>query len=270
MTVAAHSMIDVLLLEPFHILVLNCSTNAMYLITRMSEPYATRSHTSMMTASSNSLHHFIIWNPKKPDPIAASDDHPAPCKETKIAANSEAQQAKETKRDSPQTLAVAIDYRLIVDKESQIREFTSIKCDTAKQLATDWIDDVAISSHYQAYKQTLIDVLSQFELMWDGHHGRLTISKHRMKLFQPDTVPKHPAPSRDGPKTYIFKKGEIDEMLAEYFMELVQTEWAVLIVFVPKTNGTLRFSVNFCKPSTFTKRDSYRIPCMDEYIDPLG
>lgn len=60
------------------------------------------------------------------------------------------------------------------------------------------------------------------------------MTKHHIKLLQPDTAPLHSAAFWAGPQTRKFEKVEIDNILAENIIEPVQTEWAALIVFVSK------------------------------------
>lgn len=46
-------------------------------------------------------------------------------------------------------------------------------------------------------------------------------------------------------------------------------EWAVPTVFVSKKNETLQFCIDYRELNAVTKRDSFPIPHMDEYMDPL-
>lgn len=82
-------------------------------------------------------------------------------------------------------------------------------------------------------------------MIWNGHHGRITKTKHKIKLLQPVTVPAHLAFYLAGPKTFEFENAEIYEMLAENIIELAQTEMAATIIFVPKKDRTFPFCVNY-------------------------
>ena len=53
-------------------------------------------------------------------------------------------------------------------------------------------------------------------------------------------------------------------------IEPATKEWASPVVFVPKSDGTLRFCVDYRKLNAMKIRDSYPIPRMDECIDYLG
>ena len=47
------------------------------------------------------------------------------------------------------------------------------------------------------------------------------------------------------------------------------TDWAALVVFAPKKDGTLQFCVDYRRLNALTVRDTYPIPRMDECIDSL-
>lgn len=96
------------------------------------------------------------------------------------------------------------------------------------------------------------------------------MTKHRIGLIKPDTVPIHSAPYRAGPKTSKFEKAEIDRMIAENVIDTAQTKWAAPIVVVLKKDETLRFCFDYQNLSALTRRESYPIPRMDECIDSLG
>lgn len=59
-------------------------------------------------------------------------------------------------------------------------------------------------------------------------------------------------------------------MLNENIIAPAQTEWAAPIVFEFKKDGALCLCVDCRKLNAITKRESYRIPRMDECIDSLG
>lgn len=117
-----------------------------------------------------------------------------------------------------------------------------------------------ISTQYQAYKQPLFDILSQFQSLWYGHYGRITIAKNRIEFLKPDTGPVHSTPYPTGPKTREFDKAKIDKMLAENYLEDARMKLAaptVFVVFVPKKDGTVQFFFDYCKLNAVAKRGSF-------------
>lgn len=72
--------------------------------------------------------------------------------------------------------------------------------------------------------------------MWNGHIERTNIAEHCIELVSPDTATVHSAPYRTGSKARGSEKTEIEKLLAENIIDLVQTEWAAPIIFVPKND----------------------------------
>ena len=53
-------------------------------------------------------------------------------------------------------------------------------------------------------------------------------------------------------------------------IEPANTEWASLVVLVPKKDGSLRFCVDYRRLNAKKRADSYPLPRMDHCIDSLG
>lgn len=85
--------------------------------------------------------------------------------------------------------------------------------------------------------------------MWRGHLGRIIVAKHRIKLIQPDTdtEPVNSATYRAASVPWEYEKNKIDEMLVENIIKPTQTKWAAPIVFVPKSEKSLRFYADYRK-----------------------
>lgn len=130
---------DFLLLQPFHIPVINLSANAMHLPKHFVVAYAPELLTSVIAASSTALHYSSVQNPESINPTTFSPKsidtiafiymHSDPCKATKTTANGEAQQAKETTIDNQHALAAAVYSHSTVDRDLQIPEQPRIQTD---------------------------------------------------------------------------------------------------------------------------------------------
>lgn len=94
-------------------------------------------------------------------------------------------------------------------------------------------------------------------------------AKHRVKLSESNAKPVLFATYRVGTKAREVAKNENNKILLERVIEPSQTDWAALIVFAPKKNVSLRFSVDDRKLNAFTKRDVYPILLIKELIDLL-
>ena len=73
-----------------------------------------------------------------------------------------------------------------------------------------------------------------------------------------------------GPKARELEEFKIKKQLDAGVIRPSMSEWVAPVLFVPKKDGRLRFCIDYRKLNSFTKRDSYPIPRMDECIDTLG
>ena len=75
-------------------------------------------------------------------------------------------------------------------------------------------------------------------------------------------------------KNKIKNKSEIDkqsnEMLAHDVVAPSTSPWASPVVLVKKSDGTMRFCVDYRKLNQITKKDSYPLPRITEALDALG
>ena len=62
----------------------------------------------------------------------------------------------------------------------------------------------------------------------------------------------------------------MDEMLAGGVISRSKSEWNSPVVLTPKSDGSLRFCVDYRRLNALTVRDTYPIPRMDECLDTLG
>lgn len=58
-------------------------------------------------------------------------------------------------------------------------------------------------------------------------------------------------------------------MPSQQVKESAQTECAAPIVLALEKDDSLHFCMNYLRLNAIMKRDSHRVPRMDEYIDPL-
>lgn len=80
--------------------------------------------------------------------------------------------------DNSDTLVDAVYCTPTIKKNLQIREHDHIQSNEDEKRTLRGKDEVVIFAWYRAYKQHFIDMMLQFKLMWDGHPGHITMSKH--------------------------------------------------------------------------------------------
>ena len=133
----------------------------------------------------------------------------------------------------------------------------------------EWKQQIDMGVEDPATRERILDMLGEFEEMWNGRLGRIDAAKHRIQLT-PEARPVFQAPYRAGQKAREFVKEEVTRMLRDGVIEPSASEWASPIVLAEKKDGSLRFCVDYRKLNAVTVRDSYPIPRMDECIDSLG
>lgn len=146
MNFAAHDVIDVLSLQPFHIFVNNFFAKAMHLPKHEVVAYATEPSKSDITASSIPLFHSPIRTLNHVDRRRLSNVHLATCKATKLLPITDAKQKKETTSDNQHTLVAADRYKLTIERVSQIWDHTYIQSNATEQLTKDRKDEFALSA----------------------------------------------------------------------------------------------------------------------------
>lgn len=174
------------------------SVKVLHLPKNMALTYVTRSLTYLMTASSPPHHQIPMESSERLDHSALRDEHFTNCG-TKH--NSGLNKVLQVIHKTSHSLAQAVNYKPSTDRESQIDGHVRQKQDTTAQLKKNWSDEVASFARYYADKQPFIDMLSQFQCMWIGHLGPITVAKHHVELLRSDTAAVHPAAYRAGPTT---------------------------------------------------------------------
>ena len=112
-------------------------------------------------------------------------------------------------------------------------------------------------------------MLRKYSHMWNGSLGEITTTEQRIDLV-PGSRPVSSVTYRAGPKARKAEQDEVDRMLRAGVIEPPQSEWASPVVLVPKTDGSLRFCIDYRRVNAITVRDTYPLPRMDECIDSLG
>lgn len=96
-----------------------------------------------------------------------------------------------------------------------------------------------------AYRYNFVEMLAQYENMWDGHLESMKTVQHRIELEKSKNRPIHLARYRYRPKATEPDKRQIERMVAMDVIEPAQTEPGSLIVMGQQTDGTIRFCVGY-------------------------
>ena len=88
--------------------------------------------------------------------------------------------------------------------------------------------------------------------------------------FIPETRHIAEAPYQAGPRAREIEGAEVKKMLEAGVIEPGQSEWASLVLLVPKPDGSMYFCVDYRMLNAVTVKDTYPLPRMDECLDSLG
>lgn len=130
----------------------------------------------------------------------------------------------------------------------------------------DWRNRRNIFSEYAPYHIRFINMLEQFQGMWDAHLGEPSAATCRVESSSPEARRIYVVPYPAGPKSRKIEEEKIGNMLETKVAEPTQTEWALSIVLDPKQDGNSRLLVDSRKLNAGITGDSYCLPQIDESI----
>lgn len=115
----------------------------------------------------------------------------------------------------------------------------------------------------------LDELIQKHHKLWNGDLGLIKATEHRIVL-KPGARPVRLSPYRMGPDSRELTREQVQRMQDMGVIEPCSSEWASPIVLVPKSDGTMRFCIDYRKLNERTVRDSYPLPRMDDCLDSLG
>ena len=130
------------------------------------------------------------------------------------------------------------------------------------------IDMTQLDQSQQARLQALLERYNDIFAYTPDQLGRCSIVKHTI-----DTEG-HPPIRLRSYRTSPANKEEIDkqinEMLDNDVISPSVSPWAAPVVLVKKSDGTMRFCVDYRKLNSITRKDSHPLPRISEALDALG
>lgn len=90
------------------------------------------------------------------------------------------------------------------------------------------------------------------------------------ELSSGQEAPKNQIPYRQGLDMRDATSKQIRQKLYGGVIETSTSEWASLVVLVPKRDGSVRFCVDYSRLNSATVPDTYTLPRMDYWLDSLG
>jgi len=109
-------------------------------------------------------------------------------------------------------------------------------------------------------------ILSEFEDIFSEIPAKTNIGVQYISL-QPNSTPIRSPPYRLNPEKAKILKEQLTELLNLGIIEESNSTWASPIVMVPKADGTLRLSTDFCKVNSITVPDTFPLPRVEDLLD---
>ncbi len=98
--------------------------------------------------------------------------------------------------------------------------------------------------------------------------GRTNLVQHHIETLPGEVERSRPYRLPEHKKNVV--QEELKAMLNLGVIEESHSDWASPIVLVPKTDGSVRFYVDYRKVNAMSKLDAYPMPRVDELLDRLG
>ncbi len=98
--------------------------------------------------------------------------------------------------------------------------------------------------------------------------GRTNLVQHHVETLPGEVARSRPFRLPEHKKNVV--REELKAMLDLGVIEESHSDWASPIVLVPKTDGSIRFCVDYRKVNAVSKFDAYLMPRVDELLDRLG
>ncbi len=132
------------------------------------------------------------------------------------------------------------------------------------------IEDADLS-HLNAVERTRVrSMLAPFASMWNGQLGLSRTTEHTIDLV-PGAHPVFTHPYTSGPEQREVIREIIEDLLKKRIASILYNpSGPPPIVLVPKSDGNLRFCVDYRRLNALTVKDTYPIPRIDDCIDSLG
>ena len=146
--------------------------------------------------------------------------------------------------------------------QKPLRESVTNEAAQTPPEAPPTVEDLDLEHVPTSHREKFHGVLRNFSHMWDGSLGAIRATKHHIYLIE-DAHPIACHPYRAGPKAREAEQMEVKRMRAANVIESGQSAWASPVVLVPKSDGSLRFCVDYRRLNAVIVMDDYSLPRMD-------
>lgn len=117
-------------------------------------------------------------------------------------------------------------------------------------------------------RQIFRRMLKRYSRMWDETLGEIN-TIHRIYLV-PNTRPIAQVPYQTGRKAREIEEADVKKKLDAGVIERARLEWASPVLLVPKSDGSMRFCIDYQRLNTVTINFTYSLRRIEEFLDSLG
>ena len=131
------------------------------------------------------------------------------------------------------------------------------------------VDDIDFSHLDKNLQKRFREMLSAFAGMWDENFCVIKDAKH-LVILREDAKSFRINPYRTGPVGRTEIRKAATAMKEDGVNHDAKSEWAIPVVLIPKSDGSMRFCVDYRRLNELTLRDSYPLPRMEDCLDIHG
>uniref|UniRef100_A0A669BG86 Gypsy retrotransposon integrase-like protein 1 n=1 Tax=Oreochromis niloticus TaxID=8128 RepID=A0A669BG86_ORENI len=135
-------------------------------------------------------------------------------------------------------------------------------------IRSDLTAKLSEASLSESDKDALLNLLSKFSSLFDGHLGRTALTEHAIETG--NATPVNLPPYRTSPAKKRVIEEQVQQMLKDNIIEPSTSPWAAPVVIVNRAAAEPRFCVDFRGLNQVTRKDSYPLPRVDESLDFLA
>ena len=115
----------------------------------------------------------------------------------------------------------------------------------------------------------LQSLLSQYADIFSDLPGKTDLCTHHIEV-KPGTRPIRLSPYRVNPEKAEQIRKELDLMIKMGVIEESNSSWASPVVLIPKSDGSIRFCVDYRRVNDVTLPDAFPLPRVEDLIDKIG
>lgn len=158
-------------------------------------------------------------------------------------------------------------WKISLDWSEQIAEPETLTEKDEETPKKDRLKEVQLLDKCKGHGSACLEMLIEHESMWDERTERVDIAKQRFESFGDKVRPVHPASYQERPTAREFAVAIVNCMIPEKVIEPHRTERALLIVFSPTKDGSLRSCTDYRKLNAIVLCNSYHSIARKIYID---